>query len=298
MTPGRLTALVIGVPVAVALIGLNGLSGLAPFAEGRYNVNYTAPADTKALVLNVNGNLTLAPAKAGQPLFSGTAHYSFVRATPSKSSVGGVTTIGYGCPLSFGDCELDGTVAVPASVTTLTSHAGSGNATVAGLTGPATLSTGSGDLTVSEMAGPLHLNTDSGSATVTGGTSQTIDASSGSGDVHANGVTATTINLNTDSGNVTGSVTVSATARTVVTASSGSGGINITFTGAPPRDVHVNTDSGPVTLTLPNDGVRYNVAANTDSGDVSGAVYQTRQPSSPYVISASSGSGSILLRYQ
>ena len=291
MTGGRRAALFFGVPVCLALVAGLAFSLVADLGEGRYPVNYTVPASSKALTLNVNGQLTIKPTTAGQATLTGTAVYSLARSTVTESTTSAGTSIGYRCPLPLGNCGLDATVTVPATVTMLTASSGAGDATVNGTTGPVKLSTGDGNLSVSHTSGPLTLNTDSGGIQVSAITSATLSASTGDGGIQAAGVTSATITANTDSGNIYGSGIATAT----FTASTGDGGIQITFTSVP-RDVRVNTDSGNVTLVLPPGRTQYNVTANTDSGSVSDTV--PRNSSSPNTIAASSGSGSITIRQQ
>jgi hypothetical protein len=291
LTRGRRVALAIGVPVCLLLVAYTGFGVVANFAEGKYAVSYTAPASTRALNLNVTGQLTIKPTAASQATLTGTARYSFVRAALAEHTSAGATSLGYGCEFPVGDCELDATVTVPATVTTLTASTGSGNATVTGTTGPVKLSTGDGNLSVSHASGPLTLSTDSGSIAVSAIRSATLFASSGDGSIQAAGVTSATITENTDSGNVDESGIVT----TTITASSGDGNIEIALTGVP-GNVRVNTDSGNITLLLPAGATGYDVTASTDQGSVSDTLSQ--QKSSGHVITATSGNGDITLGYQ
>jgi hypothetical protein len=291
LTPGRVAALVIGVPVCLALVAGTGLSLVANFAEGSYPVSYTAPATTKALALNVDGKLTIRPATAGQATLTGTAHYTFTHGTLTERAAGGDTTVGYHCAIPVGNCELDGAVTVPATVTTLTAHSGGGDATVTGTTGPVTLSTGDGNLSVGHASGPLTLNSDSGSIQVSAIRSASLSASSGNGDIRAAGVTSATITANTNSGSIDGS----GITTTTVTASTGDGDIEIAFTGVP-GNVRVNTNSGNITLLLPAGPATYDVTASTDSGTVSDLL--PKNSSSRNVITATSGDGNIALGQQ
>jgi Putative adhesin len=292
LTRGRRVALGIGVPVCLLLIAYNAFDLVATFGEGKYPVSYTAPATTRALTLNVTGELTIKPTRASRATLTGTARYSLVRAAPTEHTSAGATTLGYACKVPVGDCGLDATVTVPATVTTLTANSGGGNATVTGTTGPVNLSTGDGDLSVSHASGPVTLNTASGSIQVSAIRSATLSASSGDGNIQATGVTSPTITVNTDSGNI---INWTGIATATITASTGSGDIQITFTSVP-RDVRVNTNSGTITLLLPRGATKYDVMANTDQGNVSDAI--PKDTSSSHVITASSGSGNITISEQ
>lgn len=293
MTPGRRAALAIGVPVAVALVAGTGLSVLGMFAQGRQSVSYAAPGTTTSLDVNVAGGLTIAPTAGDRVTMAGTARYSFAYRAPTTHYAGGVTTIGYGCPVPTGECELDGTLGVPASVTTVTAHLGSGDITLRGTTGTANLSTGSGGVSVSGASGPLNLDADSGSIQVSGFTSRsaTVTASTGSGGITVSQADAAAVYANTDAGNVSGTGITAVT----VTASSGSGSIDITFTGPPPRDVRVSSNSGDIRLTFPAGATRYHVTAGSDSGAVTDGLHQ--DASSPYTVIATTGNGTVTLGY-
>lgn len=293
LTPGRVAALVIGVPVCLVLVGATGFSNLASFAIGSSPAGFTVPATTRALTVNVPGDLVIRQTTAGRVTFTGTARYTFVRSVPTEHTVAGATTIGYGCEVATGECGLNGTLTVPKSVTTLTSNTGAGDVTVTGMTGPVNVSTGDGKVSVSDMSGPLTLNSASGSIQVSDVTSAsaTLSASSGDGNISATGIRSATFTANTDSGSIDESGTA-----TAVTASSGDGDIKIVFTGAAPHNVNVNTDSGDITIVLPNGSTRYDIAANSGSG--SGAVnnYSSLQSkSSRNGITASTGDGIVTI---
>ncbi len=84
----------------------------------------------------MDGQLTIKSATAGQATLTGTAKYSLARSKVTESTTGSATTFGYRCPIPTGDCELDATAAVPATVTTLTVNSGGGDEAVTGITGP------------------------------------------------------------------------------------------------------------------------------------------------------------------
>ena len=60
LTRGRVTALAVGIPVALVIVANTALSLLAPFAEGRYQVTYTAPVSTRTLTMNSSGGQVIA----------------------------------------------------------------------------------------------------------------------------------------------------------------------------------------------------------------------------------------------
>ena len=289
LTRGRVTALAVGIPVALVIVANTALSLLAPFAEGRYQVTYTAPVSTRTLTMNSSGGQVIAgPTEGAQATLTGTAHYSFIRSSFRTQVNGGDTAMNYHCaPLPTGDCGLDATIGVPAGLPVSVSTDG-GNATVSSLSTPVTLHSAGGDLAASHMTGPLDLSTDGGNIQLTA-ISAPLTASTQGGDIGVTGISSATVTISTSGGNIQGT---GVTSRNV-TASTSGGDIEIVFTSVP-RNVNVNTSGGNITLVLPPGTAQYNVNAHTNGGNVSDGL--SRNSSSPNVITATSGGGDITLR--
>lgn len=292
LTPGRRAALVIGVPVCLALVAYTGLDFVTFLGEGRYPVSYTAPASARALTLNLAaGQVTISQAASGPATVTGTARYTLIRSTVSERTVGGDTAVAYHCAaLPTGNCEFDATVSVPAAMP-VSGSTGGGNATVTGTTGAVNLSSGGGNLSADHTSGPLTLNTSGGDIAATAVTSPTLTASSGGGDIQAAGLSAATVTANTSGGDIQ----ATGVSSTTVSASSGGGDIEIVFTTVP-RHVSVNTSGGDITLVLPLGTTKYHVTASTAGGSVNDSLPQ--DTSAPNVITATSGGGDITLREQ
>ena len=250
LTAGRRAALVIGVPVCLLLVAYGGLDLVAIFGQGRYPVNYTAPAAARSLtVSSPGGQLLIDGATSGPARVNGTARYSLVRSTVTEHVAAGGATVGYSCAVPVGNCEFDATVRAPASVP-VSASTGGGNVSVTGTAGQVTLSTGGGDVSVSQTSGPLILHT-------AGGNIQAAQVSSAT-----------------------------------VTATSGGGNIDIVFSSVP-RDVHVSTSGGNVTVALPPNAAGYQVNSHTDGGNVTDAVQQNT--SSQNVVTVTTGGGDITI---
>ncbi len=293
MTPGRVAALVIGVPVCLALIANTGFSLLAPFARGSYHVAYSwSPASTRSVTVNsAGGQLTVQPAAAGTLSLAGTAHYSFIRSSVTEHTVAGDTTVSYHCvTLPSGNCALDATLGVPAGVPVTASTDG-GNASVSGISAPVTLSSGGGELSADHINGPLALNTEGGNISASDITAPSFSASSGGGEIQAATVDSPAVTISTDGGNIQ----VTGVTAAKVSASTGGGEIYIAF-AAVPEGVRVNTSGGNITLVLPSGSTKYDVTAHTDGGSVSDGL--SLDSSSANVITATSGGGNITLRYR
>ena len=289
LTPGRITALVIGVPVALGLVALTAFSLLAPFAGGRYHVSYTAPVNAKSLTVNSNGGqLSVEPTSADRVTLNGTARYSFIRSTFTAKTTGGDTAMNYHCaPLPSSNCGLDATIGVPAGLPVNVSTDG-GNVSVTRIGAPVTLHSAGGDLSADHVTGPVNLSTDGGNIRLNAITAP-VSASTDGGDIDLADVGSHTVTIHTSGGNIRAS---GITSQNVIASTDG-GDIDIVFTAVPTK-VDVGTSGGNVTLVLPPVAVEYDVNAHTDGGNVADTLL--RNSSSDYKITASTGGGNITLR--
>lgn len=270
MTRGRVAALAIGVPVCLALIATTALSLVADLGIGHFPVNYTIPTGARSVNVTLDGGqLAVKQTTASQATLTGTAKYSLVHSKLTKSTAGGRTTIGYRCPMPFGDCELDATLNTPVGMPVSATTAG-GNVQVTGTTGEVTLTTRGGDVVADHTSGPLTMHTEGGDIKATAITSKSMSATTQGGDVNATGIESSTVTATTEGGN-----------------------IEIDFTGVP-RNVTVDTAGGDITLVLPRGGPRYNVAASTSGGGVNDSL---SRGTSNNTITATSAGGNITLRY-
>lgn len=289
LTRGRLAALVIGVPVCLSLIAINGLSLVANLGEAHYPVHYTVPAGAKSLNLSVaSGQLLVKQTTASQATLTGTARYSLIRSKVTERTTSSGTDVRYHCAIPFGNCDLDATANVPAGLP-VTANTDGGNAEVTGTTGAVTLSSGGGNITADHAAGPLALNTSGGNIQVTDLTSATVAATTGGGDIHADGVRSSLVTATTSGGNIQ----ATGIAAPTVTATTGGGNIEIDFASVP-GDVRVNTSGGNITLVLPAGDTKYHVITHTDGGNIANSL--PSNSSSRNVITATSGGGNITIR--
>jgi len=269
LTPARRVALLIGVPVCLALTGFAALNVAALIGRGHVHFSHAFPASAKRLsVTDSGGNVLLEQAAAGPARLSGTGYYSLIRPNLTESTSAGSATFGYPCELPVGDCGLNMTVSVPAR-TAVTISTGGGDLTASGLIGNVSLSTGGGNLTATDVTGNASLQT-------------------GGGDVTAIRLTGD-IDLGTGGGNITATSIDSPR----VTADSGGGDIEIVFTRVP-QDVQVSADGGNVTIVVPAGTATYDVTASAGGGGLSDSVPQAT--SSPRKITASSGGGDITIQ--
>jgi DUF4097 and DUF4098 domain-containing protein YvlB len=267
MTLGRVLTLVIGVPVVLVLFGWAALTAVAYAGQGSYPVRLDLPVAGGAARVSVDsGNITVGPTADSRLRVTGTARYSLIRSSVTwYRSRSGVAVVSR-CRFPAGVCAFNLAVVVPASAR-------------------AVLSDGSGDLTVRNLAG--HVSAGSGSGDLrASGLSGTVDLGDGSGNILGTALSGPRVTLDNGSGDISFGRLTSAD----VVASDGSGDITLIFTGTPNR-VHVDDDSGNVTLILPPGRTPYQVHASTSSG--SRVVNVPTSPASRHVITVSDGSGNI-----
>jgi hypothetical protein len=290
LTRGRLAALVIGVPVCLSLIAVNGLSLVANLGEAHYPVNYTVPAGAKSLNVSVaSGHLLIKQTTASQATLTGTARYSLIRSKLTEQTTSRGTDVRYHCAIPFGECELDATANVPAGLP-VTANTDGGDAEVAGTTGAVTLSSGGGNIAAEHTAGTLALNTSGGNIQATDLTSATVTATTGGGDIRADDVKSSLVTVTTSGGNIQ----ATGIAAPAVTATTGGGNIEIDFASVP-DDVQVDTSGGNITLVLPPGPATYHITTHTNGGDVNSL---PDDANSHRLITATSGGGNITIRHR
>lgn len=292
MTPGRVTALVIGVPVALGLIGLVALSLVANFAPVSIRVDRTVavPGATAGVAVD-NPDLTLnASNSAGRViLVRGTLTGSFAQPVVDLRRTATGVAVNSHCVVPTGDCSGALRVTVPAGLPVLASE-GNGTLNASGLRGRVTLSDGSGDLNAARLSGTISLSDGAGDISATGLSGSNIKISEQSGALTATGVSGSTVWLS----NGAGDISVSDLATTDMTGRVGAGNITVTFT-AVPRRVNVADSAGDITLILPRGPTSYQVSTQIANGSASVGV--RRSTSSPDVIDASTDSGNITIEY-
>ena len=267
LTPGRRAALLLGVPVVLAIIVYNGYDLVLNVGEGSFPVRYNdVPVADSGLTVSLGGGSATVRGGTSAPgvaRVSGTVTYHLARASVRQ----GVGSIGLDCPrLDEGNCSLDATVDIP-SGTALTMTTGGGDLTASDLTSGATLSTDGGNITLTNAAGPLGLSSSGGDVTVSNvhGEAATISADGGS--IHGTGVDIPR-----------------------VSAASSGGDVTLTFTTIP-SDLQVNSDGGSVTIVVPHGS--YIVSTNTDGGNLTNPIPST--PGARNVITVHSSGGDVSL---
>jgi hypothetical protein len=296
MTPGRRVILVIGVPIALAVI----VAGAAGWASGAVTIFTRQVSRPVALSVPVKGGHVSVTADNADVTFRtststgdrirvrGTLSESLVRPTFSWRSTAAGLALHAECRVPAGFCSLQYAITAPAGLPVAVTGS-SGNMNASDMRGTVTLSDGSGDLGVSGLAGDIRLDDGSGNITASGitasGLNGGIQLDNSSGDITASGLTGD-LHFQEDSGNIV----VNGLAGTDVVGGNLSGDITLTFTEVPEL-VHVTDSSGNITLVLPPGATAYDVNASTSSGNKAIAV--PTSSSSKHRITVTNHSGDI-----
>jgi hypothetical protein len=267
MTRGRVLALVLGVPLAFALIAWTGLTEVAYAGLASYPVHLSVPVHGGTVRLSAGDADVQVTQVAGNRLrLTGKAEYSLIRSSVTwRSTPSGVTVLPR-CHFFIGNCSFSFNAALPAGKRAVLS-AGSGNLTLRGLTGPVSGVSGSGNVQANLLSGTVRLE-------------------DGSGDITGSALSGPRVTLRTGSGDIA----IVNLASLDVAAYDGSGDISLTFSKVPAR-VLVSVSSGDVSLVLPQGPTRYDVNAATNSGSRSVSV--PTSTASTHLITVTNGSGDI-----
>ena len=267
MTKGRRLALLVGVPLSLALIAWTGLTEVAYAGMDSYPVRLAAPVHGSSVSLSAGAADVQVTQAAGSTLrLTGKATYSLFRSTVTWHATPSGVIVSPRCHFFIGNCSFSFRAVLPAGKRAVLSD-GSGNLTLRGLTGPVSAGTGSGDVQANLLSGIVSLQT-------------------GSGDVSGNGLSGPKVTLKAGSGDIA----IARLASLDVVVSDGSGDISLTFSEVPSR-VQVSDSSGDVKVVLPRGPTHYQVNATTNSGNRS--VDVPTNSGSAHVITVTDGSGDV-----
>jgi hypothetical protein len=249
MTPGRVVALMIGVPVALALIGWTGFTIVAALGQASFQVRDSIPVIDNQVSAQIEGNLTLRQAPVSTAQLTGTAHYSLFRPPLTKTLTATAAGVGYNCTFTVGNCGLNGSLVVPPRAALSLNTLG-GDLSVARFTGNLTLDTAGGNLNAGTLTtgkpdgGVLRVDSSGGDVTANS-LEGPVQMQTGGGNVNVNSVVATDATIQTAGGDVTMGFTGVQTDQTI-----SSGGGNVTVSSAVAADANVQSDGGDVTMTF------------------------------------------------
>ena len=264
MTPGRWLTLMIGVPIALALIAFTGFSVVSGIGQASFPVIAAIPLQHGQLAASLGGgDVTLHQdqARSSMARLAGTVQYSLVR---PHFSVNG-TSVNLDCHLPTGNCGLSATLDVPAG-TPVDLATGGGNVQASGIQRDVTLDTAGGDVTLSGIGGNTDLSTGGGNVNA-GDLGGVMNVTTAGGDVTVNDLFSPHVKLETGGGNVT-----------------------LVFTGVPTY-LDITSSGGDITVVLPHGSTQYAVSSQTGGGDYSAPV--PINMSSRHTITVTSGGGNV-----
>jgi hypothetical protein len=267
MTKGRRLALLLGVPLLLALIAWTGLTEVAYAGPGSYQVRLAVPVHGSTVTLSAGAADVQVTQAAGSTLrLTGKARYSLVRSTVTLHSTASGVTVSPACHFITGICSFSFRAVLPAGKRAVLS-VGSGNMTLRGLTGTVSATSGSGDVQANLLSGAVSLQ-------------------NGSGDISGNSLSGPRAALKAGSGDIV----MHGLASLDVVVSDGSGDIALTFSKVPSH-VRVSDRSGNVSVVLPPGPTHYQVNATTNSGNRTVAV--PTNSGSAHTITVTDGSGDV-----
>jgi hypothetical protein len=265
MTPGRWITLMIGVPIALALIAWTGFSIITGVGRASYPVTGTMPLENGQLVASMGGaDVTLHQdqARSNTARLSGTVDYSLVH--PNFTVIG--TAVSLDCRLPSGNCGLNATLDVPAD-TPVDLATGGGNVQASGIQRNVTMDTAGGDVTLSGIDGNSDLSTGGGNVNA-GDLGGIVNFTTAGGDVTVNDLFSPHVKLETGGGNVT-----------------------LMFTKAPTY-LDITSSGGDIAVVLPHSTTtQYAISYQTSGGDYSAPV--PTSSSSSHTIKVESGGGNV-----
>lgn len=263
MTPGRIAALAVGVPFALALIGGTGYDFVTLVGQASYPIAQAIPVHGGGVTATIGGSdLTLRQGGVSTPELSGTVHYTLFKPSLTVTQAGSGTSLNFRCRNITGNCELNATLQVPSRIG-VTLSTGGGNISVPAFTGSAELLSGGGDVTAGSVGGTVQMQTDGGNVTADS-LSGSLDLQTGGGDLDANTVGGGSLQATTVGGNVD----VQAMADPDATIESSGGDVTLTFTQVP-RNLQISTVGGNIVVVLPPGSTAYNLQANAGGGNLS-----------------------------
>lgn len=290
LTPARIVALILGLPIALAIIGWSAFSAVALADQVSYHVHLSVPVTGRQVrVMIGEADAVVRPGSGRRILVSGTLRGSLARPTFRWHSSAEGLALDSRCSIPGGSCTLSYNITAPGAMPVTVSDS-SGDLDASDFHGHVTLSDGSGNLSASRLTGTISLADGSGDIDASGLSGGVVRLNDGSGDLTASGLSGGSVRLIDGSGDID----VTGLAATDVVSTDDSGDITLTFTKVP-RRVNITDGSGDIALVLPQGPSYYRVDARSSSGQTS--VNVKTRPSSPYVITARDGSGDVSISY-
>ena len=232
LTSGRLAAVVIGIPMTLALAVFGAFSLVGTFARTseQHAASYPWQGHGEISLNLSSGDVQIQTGSGTQVGVVYTEHYELRKPTVSAARLDGGLQLKASCPGGvFGNnCAINYVVTVPASVS-LVLYTGAGDVQLGATTGTIAVNTGDGDVNGTELV------------------SKTVNASTGNGDIQ----------LGWD------------VAPTTVVTTTGDGDIALVVPPGTAYKVSAHTGNGSTHVTVPQDqAAPASISADTGNGDI------------------------------
>jgi hypothetical protein len=249
-TGGRVTALAIGIPLALGVMGWQAFSMVGFMAHTSEHHEETYPWHGGEISMDVSsGSVHVVVGDSASVGVSYTEHYQLKKPTASVSPSDAGLQIKARCPSGiFGNnCEVNYVLTVPSSAK-MTIHTGDGGVHVADVAGALTLSTGDGGISLDDVSGDVQART-------------------GDGGVHGTGLRSGALQVHTGDGGID---LEWASAPTTVAVTSGDGGVHVTVPkGSGPYRVDASSGDGRRDVSVPTDpSARSSITVHTGDGGI------------------------------
>lgn len=248
--PGPNGWLVIGGVFAVTLVVLGALSvaGWLGYRTEIQTQSYATPG-LRTIVIDIdNGDVTVTPGAADTVDVTRRLHFAFERPTVDEHWDGQTLRATTGCRSRWigPGCGVDYTLTVPEGVE-VRARTSTGDISVRNILGELELSTSTGDISVTGARQALALHTRTGDIDATGLDSETVDASTNTGDV--------TLRFER--------------APSSVTAKASTGDIQVSVPGGQPYRIQADSRTGDIHIDVPRDDAsRRVIEVRTGTGDI------------------------------
>jgi hypothetical protein len=195
------------------------------------------------------GDVTLMPGESGVVDVERRLFWSYEKPIVEERWDGRTLRVSSDCPGWFQlgpGCGVDYTLQVPEGVS-VRAHTSTGDVSVRNIDGDLHLTTSTGDITVTDAAGALQLRTSTG-------------------DIRASNVTSETVDASTSTGNIT--LDLSAAPRTVA-AQTSTGDIRVIVPDGDSYQVQAETSTGDTRISVrQDDAASRSIVARASTGDI------------------------------
>jgi DUF4097 and DUF4098 domain-containing protein YvlB len=250
-TGGRVTAVAVGIPLALGVMGWQAFSMVGYMAQTSEHHEASYPWNGGEISIDVtSGSVHVVVGDSDTVGVSYTEHYQLKEPTVSATASDTGVQIKAHCPgaLFSNNCEINYVLTVPSSAK-MTIHSGNGGVHVSDVTGALNLDTGDGGIVLDDVSGDVQAHT-------------------GDGGVHGSALRSKSLQAHTGDGGID---LEWESAPTTVAITSGDGGVHVTVPqGSGPYRVDASSGDGGRDVSVPTDpNAAASITVHTGDGGIS-----------------------------